>query len=809
MADDGDLGVALDNMRISTSEDVNISCETEITTSHQDKEEQPEMKLHSFPLPLFHLQTSSLPSAQPPSDEVYLQAAAIFQQLQTEKPVKNQLLHYGKNTESPPLGNEDKPGEEEAYQLAFLTLKYQDLLENMIEDSCFHSTQHISSDLLPLAMVMLFDFQERKFVLHSKKGQQDGVQEVRELEKSLQMCKTKLAASLARCRVKLRLQSVSCFLSDPVRTKQHRAKSLPIYAWINTLKTSIEEVCEALLITGLRQAEKITDLHEGTFCRDPLCSDTLVFASDLNGPLKHSSITTSHILNIQDRSVCLAVSVLSPLLFDKGDVLVVGSFSAVTLIHVAMAASVRSGRVLVCGADHTPAQVEEMKDLLKEEDIRNVRIHSHAFYSLSEWDSSVQRLKVILVLPRCSCSALSDPVPTIYREHGDWDLLPDLCHGSLSRSKLHSLSNQQARLLGHAVSFPKVQTVVYCTRSVCSEENEQLVKRVLEKMHTPPKLLPFRVNGPIFPDEPSSGDTLDSKFFILRASQFTNGCFIARLSRQADPTKVESVQDVLARAAAKGLLGGVMPDQSKTGKKGKRKKNWAASGEHSSSSSEERHSGDELMSRRDSVSPHEGLKDSGKEEEKGAEGDVETKKKEPKGRKKAAKLRLKHNKKSNGTTKHQKKKPAKKKANGSPNKKHVTGTKPRRIPRLTLTLISSADSTKRYSPIVALAHKLSVSTASTQSQHPSASPHSASTKPKPPPHKTHSNGPKSVRKVAAQQKRNVVTPPKKLEVPQGVETLLLPISSSSSNLLHNKSGSSLSHTSNMSASSSTVLLPGS
>ncbi|CAF92722.1 unnamed protein product, partial [Tetraodon nigroviridis] len=37
----------------------------------------------------------------------------------------------------------------------------------------------------------------------------------------------------------------------------------------------------------------------------------------------------------------------------------------------------------------------------------------------------------------------------------------------------------------------RVQTVVYCTRSVYPEENEQLVKRVLEKTHTHPKLLPF------------------------------------------------------------------------------------------------------------------------------------------------------------------------------------------------------------------------------------------------------------------------------------------------------------------------------
>lgn len=86
------------------------------------------------------------------------------------------------------------------------------------------------------------------------------------------------------------------------------------------------------------------------------------------------------------------------------------------------------------------------------------------------------------------------------------------------------MTMQQARLLAHALScestpkhfmhalfstspfcrnlhvtvsfssptVQKVQTVVYCTRSVYPEENEQLVKRVLEKIHTHPKLLPFR-----------------------------------------------------------------------------------------------------------------------------------------------------------------------------------------------------------------------------------------------------------------------------------------------------------------------------
>ena len=67
----------------------------------------------------------------------------------------------------------------------------------------------------------------------------------------------------------------------------------------------------------------------------------------------------------------MAVSVLRPLLFENGDVLVVGSFSALTVAHIAASAAVRSARVLVCGADHTSAWGEEIQDLLTEMGIKS------------------------------------------------------------------------------------------------------------------------------------------------------------------------------------------------------------------------------------------------------------------------------------------------------------------------------------------------------------------------------------------------------------------------------------------------------
>lgn len=128
-------------------------------------------------------------------------------------------------------------------------------------------------DLLPLAMVMLWDFQERKFLLqyHTAKDGQECHQEVRDLHNSLQRlvenifasytkkvfcdsscgwlvfcyyrCKTKLAASLARFRVKESLRSVSSYLVD--RSSQDKAAPSYMSASLCVGQYAQVQVCSA------------------------------------------------------------------------------------------------------------------------------------------------------------------------------------------------------------------------------------------------------------------------------------------------------------------------------------------------------------------------------------------------------------------------------------------------------------------------------------------------------------------------------------------------------------------------------------
>lgn len=57
----------------------------------------------------------------PPSDQVYMQAAAVFRQLRPEKPADQQHLRYGQRPDE--AVGDDETVERRAYQLAFDTLK--------------------------------------------------------------------------------------------------------------------------------------------------------------------------------------------------------------------------------------------------------------------------------------------------------------------------------------------------------------------------------------------------------------------------------------------------------------------------------------------------------------------------------------------------------------------------------------------------------------------------------------------------------------------------------------------------------------
>ncbi|NXQ20393.1 NSUN7 methyltransferase, partial [Peucedramus taeniatus] len=218
-------------------------------------------------------------------DSIYMNAARIFQGIRTEKSTGRILVRYGDNSESPMMAFKDEHSKRVSYELAFNALKYQDLLEEMLIDSKVYPCYSIPDELTSLLVVMLYDLQDRKFQKRKIFAEEELVAEVQEIGYYLYRYKTKLAAALARCRIKYDALSIEYFVPETLSKQEQRTTALPLCFWINTHKISLEDVIRDLEMKGFTKVESVSDFDHYTYAVDQHCQDVLVFPSSLREEL--------------------------------------------------------------------------------------------------------------------------------------------------------------------------------------------------------------------------------------------------------------------------------------------------------------------------------------------------------------------------------------------------------------------------------------------------------------------------------------------------------------------------------------------
>ncbi|KAG6930081.1 NOP2/Sun RNA methyltransferase family member 7 [Chelydra serpentina] len=512
--------------------------------------------------------TTSLIENNGYQDTVYINAAKIFQGIRIEKPQDKILVRYG-NELVPSLPDfKDECSQRSSYELAFSALKYQDLLENILLDSCFYPCQSIPDELTSLIVVMLYDLQDRKFQARQISDEEESIPEVRDVERYLYSFKTKLAAALARCRIKHDALSIEYILPETLRKQEQRASALPLYAWINTLKSSLEDIYKELKKEGFTKVESVSDFEGYTYCLDKHCHDVLVFPASLKEEILNLELFTGYKLILQDKSRSLAVHSVKASLNMDDDFIVAHMGSWLTAAHMSVLSNQSTSKVFVCGVKSQAKEVE-LKELFTRMECGNIELLHEDFTEIETTDQRLQKAKVILLLPRCSGLGVSNPIEFILNEHEDAGLLRDLSQGSVAENKLHILAERQLQELMHAMRFNKVQAIVYCTCSVYPEENDAVVNKALESGVEGSKVQPYRLSPPLWCNSEIEGPS--DIFFKMEPSEISNCCFLAVLARQRDPAEVISVKDILARAAAKGLLEGLDIGKS-TKREEKRKK---------------------------------------------------------------------------------------------------------------------------------------------------------------------------------------------------------------------------------------------
>ncbi|XP_055102425.1 putative methyltransferase NSUN7 isoform X3 [Symphalangus syndactylus] len=452
-------------------------------------EDDPEIISQLTSLPLSGGKSSAgVPEKTGYPDSVYVMAANIFQGIRIEKSAQKVLIKYGNEPLRSLSESEDQSFQRLSYELAFSALKYQDILETILIDSCIFPSTTIPDHLSSLIIVMLYDFQDRKFQTRVLSDNEESISEVQEVENLLNSFKIKLAAALARCRIKHDALSIYHILPETVRKQELRASTLPLYAWINTCKISPEEVYNNLKRRGYNKVKSVLHIDDKVFAVDQHCYDVLIFPSHLKNDLINIDLFKDYKLIFQDKSRSLAVHSVKALLNMDDDILMVNTGSWYTVAHMSILTNNNTSKVFVCG----------VQSQAKDSDLK-----------------------------------------TLFTKMG--------------------------------CKITKAQAVVYCTCSVCPEENEAVVKKALEFQDLGNKGQPYRLSPPVLPlCSLKEIQLCTDTFFRMEPSEITNGCFLSILTRERDPSETVSVKDVLARAAAKGLLDGI--ELGKSSKREKKKK---------------------------------------------------------------------------------------------------------------------------------------------------------------------------------------------------------------------------------------------
>ncbi|XP_033125980.1 putative methyltransferase NSUN7 isoform X2 [Anneissia japonica] len=485
---------------------------------------------------------------------VYLHAGQVFAGLRPAKKSERLVLDVETRPTSIPakIPVMDEQTKRRIYDLAFATLKYQTLLEDMLVDSGYYSYNTIPDENHSLIMVILCDMISRHFAKLPKTRDDPIIPYIQEIEEDLIAHTTKLNASLARNRIKFQARSVEHLLPEAVREREKCGSQIPTYAWVNELKSSVANVVAELEEDGYQKLGCLDLLEEYTFAKDTHCSNVLVFSAQQREELSAHDLVKSGSLIIQDKTSCLGPHSLKSLLNEGEDILHTMVGSGWTTAHIATLCNQEKSTIYACGVK-TDEKLDQLTINMERLGIHNVKLIKEDFFELQHTDPRFKNVKLALVTPQDSRSGITNPVEYIIHEGEDASILRELSQENTDEDKLDGLVSRHMDTLKHAMKFPRVQAVVYTTCSIHEAENENVVTKVTEYLNArnAGSRNNFRLIPPVLPlTQKDLENQTSDRFLKINPSPLMGGCFVAVISREDEAL---TASDILARAAAKGL----------------------------------------------------------------------------------------------------------------------------------------------------------------------------------------------------------------------------------------------------------------
>ncbi|XP_074120202.1 28S rRNA (cytosine-C(5))-methyltransferase isoform X2 [Sminthopsis crassicaudata] len=326
--------------------------------------------------------------------------------------------------------------------------------------------------------------------------------------------KARLQAEFARLKVKRCVSRNEDLLESGPGAGQ--GAKLPRFVRVNTLKTNLEDAVDYLKREGYVYQGRASGLDElralqgKRFFLDSLLPELLVFPSGTDFH-KHPLYQAGHLI-LQDKASCLPATLLAP---PPGSHVIDACAAPGNKTSHLAALLKNQGKIFAFDLD--AGRLATMATLLTRAGVSCCEIANKDFLSVSPSDPRYRQVQYILLDPSCSGSGM------VSRQ------LEEPSAGSSSQERLQALAGFQRRALSHALSFPALQRLVYSTCSVCQEENEDVVRDVLQQIEGTFRLVH------VLPPWPERGlSTFPEAEHCLRASPettLTGGFFVAVLER--------------------------------------------------------------------------------------------------------------------------------------------------------------------------------------------------------------------------------------------------------------------------------------
>ncbi|KAJ3189906.1 putative methyltransferase nsun7 [Gaertneriomyces sp. JEL0708] len=439
---------------------------------------------------------------EPHTSAELIGAAEVLEALVNEQSVMgHSLRRSSRNLREKSLSSGSGTSQEGVMKLVYGTMKYLPYIDTLLLKTQFlvYHTEFLNH--LSLAKVLFYDLMKYHFNFHQYPGiiysdaEEKSLSE--EILKALDMAVrgfgVKLSAAYARIRIQQRAQGetpkdmMEHVLSEGDREKEYMAVEMP-----KCIRTTLPR---QQVMTELSQIP--STLPTPNIIPDPTFSDLLVTTPIRLNEIKHHDYFATGQLILCDKPSFLIPRLIEELHAEEAEDL--GAKDAVdrkvpkrilctrasTGMHLATLPNVEKVWIV----EGREGKLEALKQKIHALGLRKVEIVDRPFGSVASDDPGMDSVDTIILEPPTTLSSIVDKMFWLQTEE---EFPPE----QPSPKDLLALHKVQVELLLHSLTFNSVQRIVYQTRSVMKEENEDVVDEALSAVNKKLEMINNPGNSP-------------------------------------------------------------------------------------------------------------------------------------------------------------------------------------------------------------------------------------------------------------------------------------------------------------------------